>query len=324
MTRKEHRDGGVGAARSRSRAVTVPTRAVRLLTGIAVIAVLLVGLRRAVPLVLARFFRVERVGLDLGPSDFGLDAEEVTIRGPNQRALRGWFVASPSDDRPRPAVLVIHGWNSAASLMLPIVSLVHAAGAHAFFLDARCHGRSDDDRFASMPRFAEDIDAGLRWLRDDVRVMPGCIVLLGHSVGAGASLLAASRDPRVAAVVSIAAMAHPGTLMRANMRAYGVPAPLIALILREIERTVGMPFDAFAPISTISRIRAPVLLVHGGRDNVVPPTDATRLARASAGRARLLVVPEADHASLDAFLLAASEVTSFIEDVLDNCQSGFR
>jgi pimeloyl-ACP methyl ester carboxylesterase len=308
------------SGRCRSRAVTVPTRAVRFLAGVAVIAILIAGLRRAVPLVLARFFRVQRVALELGPSDFGLDAEDVTITGPNHRALRGWFVVAPGDDRPRPAVLVIHGWNSAASLMLPIASLVHAAGAHALFLDARCHGRSDGDRFASMPRFAEDIDAGLRWLRDDARVMPCCVVLLGHSVGAGASLLAASRDLRVAGVVSIAAMAHPGTLMRANMRARGVPAPLITLILREIERTVGLPFDSFAPISTISRIRAPVLLVHGGRDNVVPPTDATRLARASAGRAQQLVVPEADHASLDAFLLAAPGVTSFIEDVLRDCQ----
>ena len=59
-----------------------------------------------------------------------------------------------------------------------------------------------------------------------------CVVLLGHSVGAGASLLAASRDPSVAAVVSIAAMAHPGTLMRANMRARGIPGPLITVILR--------------------------------------------------------------------------------------------
>lgn len=300
--------------------MTDPTRTVRLLTSVAVIAVLVAGLRRAVPLVLARFFRVRRAGLALGPSDFGLDAEDVTIAGSNHRALKGWFVVSPGDDRPRPAVLVIHGWNSAASLMLPIASLVHDAGAHALFLDARCHGRSDDDRFASMPRFAEDIDAGLRWLRDDARVEPTCVVLLGHSVGAGASLLAASRDPRVAGVVSIAAMAHPGTLMRANMHALGVPAPLITVILREIERTVGLPFDTFAPISTISRIRAPVLLVHGGRDNVVPPTDATRLARASTGRARVLIVPEADHTSLDAFLLAAPGVTSFIEDTVRDCR----
>ena len=296
--------------------MTAPTRAVRLLATVAVLAVVARAVRRAVPRVLARFFRVQRVGLELGPSDFGLEAEDVTIAGPNQRALKGWFVACPGEDRARPAVLIIHGWNGAASLMLPIASLVHDAGAHALFLDARCHGRSDEDGFASMPRFAEDLDAGLRWLRDDPRVEPTRVVLLGHSVGAGACLLAASRDPGVAAVVSIAAMAHPGTLMRANMRARSIPGPAITVILREIERAIGLPFDTFAPVSTIARIRAPVLLVHGACDDVVPSTDATRLGEASAGRARVLVVAEADHASLDAFLLAAPAVTSFIQDAV--------
>jgi pimeloyl-ACP methyl ester carboxylesterase len=300
--------------------VAARRRGFRLIAISAVIAVVATGARRAMPRVLARVFRVRRTGLEIDPSDFALTAEDIAIAGPNHRALRAWFVACPGDDLPRPTVLVIHGWNGAASLMLPIASLVHAAGAHALFLDARGHGRSDDDRFASMPRFAEDIDAALRWLRDDARVEPRCVVLLGHSVGAGASLLAASRDPQIAAVVSIAAMAHPGVLMRSNMRARGMPSSLITAILRSIERTIGLSFDAFAPISTISRVRAPVLLVHGGRDEVVPPADATLLAQASAGRARLLVVPEADHASLDAFLDAAPAVTTFIQDAVRDCR----
>lgn len=184
--------------------------AVRLLVAVGVMTVAVVAARFAVPRVLARVFRVRRAGLDLGPGDFGLVAEDVTIAGSNGRMLKGWFAACRLDDQPRPAVLVIHGWNSAASLMLPIAPLVHAAGMHVLFLDACCHGRSDADRYASMPRFADDVEAGIRWLRADRRVEPGCVTLVGHSVGAGAALLVASRDPRVAAVVSIAAMAHPG------------------------------------------------------------------------------------------------------------------
>ena len=184
--------------------MTAPTRTVRLLATIAVVAVLAAGLRRAVPRVLARFFRVRRVGLELGPSDFGLDAEDVTIAGPNHRTLKGWFVASPGTDRTRPTVLVIHGWNSAASLMLPVASLVHDAGAHALFLDARCHGRSDEDGFASMPRFAEDVDAGLRWLRDDPRVEPAASCCSGTP-----SVPVRACSPRVAIPVSRRSSASP-------------------------------------------------------------------------------------------------------------------
>lgn len=290
--------------------------ALRLLGAVGVLTVFVVGARYAAPRVLARIFRVRRAGLELSPGDFGLVAQDVTITGPNGAVLRGWFVACPGNDRPRPAVLVIHGWNGAASLMLPMAPALHAAGAHAFFLDARCHGRSDDDRFASMPRFAEDIEAGLRWLRGDSRVEEACVVLLGHSVGAGAALLVASRDPHVAGVVSIAAMANPGTLMRAAMREHGVPAWMVAAVLREIERTVGLEFDTFAPVSTIAQIRAPVLLVHGEHDDVVPPSDAKRLEHASEGRAQLLVLPEAAHASIDALLLAAPTVTAFIANAV--------
>jgi fermentation-respiration switch protein FrsA (DUF1100 family) len=67
-------------------------------------------------------------------------------------------------------------------------------------------------------------------------------------------------------------------------------------------------------------VPAPVLLVHGACDDVVPPTDATLLEQASAGRARRVIVPGADHASLDAsldaFLVAAPAVTSFIQDAV--------
>ena len=149
-----------------------------LLAGVGVMTAVAAA-RRRVPWVLARIFRVRRAGLELSPDDCGLVAQDVTIAGPNGAMLRGWFAACPGDDSPRPAVLVIHGWNGAASLMLPIAPALHAAGAHAFFLDARCHGRSDDDRFASMPRFAEDIEAGLRWLRSDSRVEPECVVVIG-------------------------------------------------------------------------------------------------------------------------------------------------
>jgi pimeloyl-ACP methyl ester carboxylesterase len=291
--------------------MSIRRAALWLLAGLGVVTAVAAA-RRGVPRILARIFQVRRAGLELSPDDLGLVAQDITIAGPNGATLRGWFAACPGNDSPRPAVLVIHGWNGAASLMLPIAPAIHAAGAHAFFLDARCHGRSDDDRFASMPRFAEDIEAGLRWLRGDPRVEPACAVLLGHSVGAGAALLVASRDPQVAAVVSIAAMAHPGTLMAAAMREHGVPAWVVGVVLREIERTVGLEFDTFAPVSTIAQVHAPVLLVHGERDEVVPSSDARRLEDASEGRARLLVLPEAAHASMDAFVSAAPTVTAFI------------
>ena len=167
-----------------------------------------------------------------------------------------------------------------------------------------------------MPRFAEDIDAALRWLRDDPRVEPARVVLLGHSVGAGASLLAASRDPGVAAVVSIAAMAHPGTLMRANMRARGIPGPVITVILREIERAIGLPFDVRSDLDHLAYPRSRSSSSTADATTWFHPPTRRASSRPPPVAPDCSSLPEADHASLDAFLLAAPAVTSFIQDAV--------
>ena len=203
-------------------------------------------------------------------------ALDVRLTAANGLTLRGWFISVPEAEGARPAALVIHGWGGDAGDMAQLADPLLAAGMHVLLLDARCHGRSDDDEFVSMPRFAEDVETGLTWLRQRGDVDRSRIVLVGHSVGAGACLLVASRDHSVAAVVSIASMAHPEVFM-ARTLGKRLPGPLTTLALRYIERTIGLRFETFAPVRTIGRIKAPVLVVHGDRDTTVPVADAYEL-----------------------------------------------
>jgi dienelactone hydrolase len=163
-----------------------------------------------------------------------------------------------------------------------------------------------------MPGFAEDAERACLWLRSNPRVEPEGIVLVGHSVGAGACLLAATRDPRIAAVVSISSMADAAAYMGQSMRRRGVPAIAVSLVLREIERAIGMPFPEFAPIVTIAHLRMPVLLIHGAADTVIPLADAQALHRTAPPGTDLLVVPDADHGDFDRFLAVAPAVTEFL------------
>jgi pimeloyl-ACP methyl ester carboxylesterase len=96
------------------------------------------------------------------------------------------------------------------------------------------------------------------------------------------------------------------------MRRRGVPAIAISLVLREIERAVGMRFPEFAPIATIAQLRMPVLLIHGAIDSVIPLTDAQALHRTAPPGTDLLVVPDADHGDIDRFIAVAPAVTDFL------------
>ena len=246
-------------------------------------------------------------------------AVDVAIVTANGATLRGWLRRAPTvlpgEDRQRgAAALVVHGWGGSATDMLPVSEPLLAAGLHVLLLDTRCHGRSDDADLTSMPTFAEDVRAALAWLRTQPHVDPTRIVLVGHSVGAGACLFVAAGDPAIAAVVSLASMADPEEFMSRRLRRW-LPGPLTTLAMRYVEHAIGHRFAEFSPVHTIGRVRAPVLLLHGGRDTTVPLSDAYRLHTQAPDRSTLVVMPDADHGSLEALDGARAAVLSFLRDV---------
>lgn len=283
---------------------------------------------------LLRVYRIPPTPTNPTPADLGLPAEDVELSAVDGTTLRGWFLpampgtgdpathhSGTGDPVPRRAapgatVVVLHGWGSAATDLLPAAPRLVAAGLSLLLIDVRGHGRSDPVDFMSLPRFAEDLEAAISWLRSDPRVDPDRIGVIGHSVGAGACLLAASRDPGIAAVVAIAAMAHPAELIRSSRGLRPAPEALATRVLTTIEDTIGHRFDAFAPINTIGRITAPVVVLHGDDDTTVPPRDAARLVDAAGGVARLRLVPGAGHRAVTPFLPLVPELATFLRRAL--------
>ncbi len=273
------------------------------------------ALRRLVHGAILRGLRAPRLQHAHGPGEQGIAADrvrEVRIPGPRGRQLFGWLVSPPATaHRPAPAVLAMHGWGANAAMMWPVVPPLHAAGFAVLLIDARCHGRSDDEAFTSMPRFAEDIAAGLAWLRSQPDIAADRLALLGHSVGAAAALLHTSRHHDVRAVVSLSAFAHPREVMRRFMAEKRVPYTVLGwYVLRHVQRVIGVSFDDIAPLATLARVRCPTLLVHGRADGTVPVEDARRLLAVS-GNARLLLV-DGDHDLREALAPHAGTLVDFL------------
>jgi pimeloyl-ACP methyl ester carboxylesterase len=259
---------------------------------------LLVGLRW----VIYRSLAPERIVETRTPADVGLSHQGITFPTENGKSLFGWFIPTSREGR-SPAVVLLHGWGGNAETLLSLAQLLHHAGFALLFVDARCHGQSDEDSFASMPRFAEDLGHAIDWLNQRDDIDPHAIAAIGHSVGAAASLLAASRRDDIAAVVSIAAFNHPVTMMRRWFAAKGIPyRPIGWLMLRYVEWVIGHRFDDIAPINTIRRVRCPALLVLGAEDSTVPVSEAHAIHAARSGdHVQLKVVAGShdDYADLD-------------------------
>ena len=177
------------------------------------------------------------------PDEHGLQASAVRIPGADGLQLFGWYAASNLVD-PRPVAVLLHGWGGNASNLLPAAITLHEAGYAVLLVEARNHGRSDHSGHSSLPRFAQDLDSAIDWLAAQPYVDAGALVAMGHSVGAAAALLSASRRSDLAAVVSVSSFAHPEQLMQSWLAQRRVPYwPLGWLVNRYLARIIGARFD---------------------------------------------------------------------------------
>lgn len=247
------------------------------------------------------------------PADFGLPYQEPSIRTRTGKTLFAWWLPTAT---PAPTIILLHGWGGNAELMLPLAQPLHAAGLNVLLLDARNHGRSDSASFSSLPRFAEDVAEAIDWVRRQGKGQTDHIVLLGHSVGGGAVLFEASRRRDIAAVISIAAFAHPEWMMRRYLGQFRTPELFTVAILRYIEWVIGHHYDEIAPLYTACRITCPVLLIHGTADETVPVTDALAIRNNCPKESvELLLIENADHESVQMIEQHASQLVSFLTRV---------
>jgi len=275
------------------------------------------GLRAVLHQLILRGLRAPRVVHHLFDSTADATGHAVRLATANGKTLFGWFVPLPGVHR-APTVLVMHGWGANAAMMAACLAPLKSAGMAVLLLDARCHGLSDDDNFTSLPRFAQDIQAGLDWLTQQPAVDGQRLAVIGHSVGAGAALLCAARGRDVRAVVSISAFAHPYEVMRRLMASKHIPYPVFGwYVLRHVQRVIGERFDDIAPLHSIVQVRCPVLLVHGTEDETVPFEDAQRI-QAAGGAGRVVLMGVAGHHDpSDALEEELPQVVDFLRRALD-------
>jgi alpha/beta superfamily hydrolase len=182
------------------------------------------------------------------------------------------------------------------------------AGFMAVRFDKRGSGQSGGrSESAGLEDYAEDIRSIIKWLSARKDVDPKHIAVIGHGDGAWIALLAAARDKRISAIVSIAAPATTGSELvleqqrQALSRTNGSQSDLDAKVelQKKIQSAVltgrgweGVPTAlrrqadtplfqsilSFDPARVLDDVRQPMLFVHGQLDREVPVSHLERLA----------------------------------------------
>ena len=262
------------------------------------------------------------------PSALGLAFEALAVPSDDLQVPAWWIPANDGDEGP--AVVLVHGWESARDRTLPLAWFLHAAGFHVLTFDVRGHGQNEPETLPmSAGEFGRDALAAFRFVIERADVTNAAI--LGHSLGAIGALLGAAADPRVAAVVATSTPADPARLTRQTFRLARLPIPdpiaypLAWWTTRVFTKPRGHRPSEVSATAAVRRYRGPLLLVHGDADRVVPIGHLARLeaaaraARANdrgAGPVESLVLPGGEHSWLYEFPAYRVAVARFLAQAL--------
>lgn len=222
------------------------------------------------------------------------DYEELRLVSRDGLKLRAWLARGSPD---RSAAVVIHGLGDSLESYQEHARLLRSRGHTVLLVDLRAHGGSEGNLTTLGGLEQEDVRAGMRTLREH-RLAGRGLLLLGHSIGAVAGLLAAAGEPDLRAVVVEAPFdSYRATIAHHAWLLYKIPswAPIIPIAIAMAEWRAGFDADAVDCVAAARRIRAPLLAIVDGIDPRMPEAVVRRIVDAHPGPKRLWVCPGADH-----------------------------
>ena len=217
-------------------------------------------------------------------------AREVWLATADGLSLVSWYLR-PREGRP--VILYFHGNGGNIGHRAHRMQRFGGEGYGVLMLEYRGYGGNPGG--PSEAGFYADGQAAVDFLEHE-GIVPARVVLYGESLGTGVAVQVAATRPIGALILesaytSIAAVAQ-----------YHYPYVPAALLI----------WDRFDSVSRIAAVKAPVLVLIGGRDAIVPDRFSRALYDAAPEPKEVWFAPDAGHEELEGFG-ALDQVVSFIE-----------
>jgi len=214
------------------------------------------------------------------PVLLGLDrVAETRLRTADGLDILAWNL--PAGHADAPMLLYLHGNGGSLAYRADRLRRFEVLGWGALVVQWRGYGGNPGQ--PSETGLAEDARAGLRTLQE-AGVPAARIVLWGESLGTGLAIRLAAEQPRAVAAVILES---PYTSLLALARQH-YPVLPSGLLLR----------DRYDSLALIPQVEAPLLVLQGARDVLVPPAMGREIAAAARAPVRVWEAPLAGHNEL--------------------------
>ena len=219
----------------------------------------------------------------------------VTFTSDGHKLLGTLFIA-PRDD-PKPTAILLHGIPGIEKNVDLALTLRENGWNSLLFHYRGCWGSEGDYTLNTIPT---DVTAALDYLSNGrhPQVDAGKLVLIGHSLGGWAAILAAADDDRVHAVAVIGAVTDPRPLIEfdAEVAAEHFTPWLNGMTPQQFEDQWRALGSDFAPVEHVVRLAPrPLLIIHAEADADVPVSQAHALAERARQPHNIIIHPDANH-----------------------------
>lgn len=246
----------------------------------------------------------------VGAAPAELDAANVTFPSGSGSTIHAWY--SPGTPGSG-AVLLLHGVGADRSAMSGRALFLHALGYSVLALDFQAHGESLGKHITVGDLESHDVVAAVDYLR---RALPDeRLGAIGVSMGAAAVVLSRQPLPLSAVVLESMYPTIEEALADRLKLALGDRGPLCTpLLVMQLKPRLGISASRLHPIDDISRLGAPLLLIHGAEDQHTTLAEAKRVFAAAREPKTFWEVPRAAHVDLHYFARAEYErrVSAFL------------
>jgi len=207
------------------------------------------------------------------PKDYGLEYEEAWFEAEDGVRLHGWWVPRPG----APVYLWFHGNAGNISHRLENIKLLHdLTEVQIFIFDYREYGRSQGE--INREGTFKDAAAAYRYVTRTRQTPAEQVVLFGRSLGTALATDLATRVPCRSLILE-----SPFTNSSDMAKLF---APFM------FDWRPSIPYDN---IGKIEKIKAPVLVIHGEQDEVIPVAMGRRVFAAAPEPKELYILPDAHH-----------------------------
>ena len=228
-------------------------------------------------------------------------ASEVWFTTADGIRLHGWFFENRANPETT-TIIFFHGNTGNIRDVDWVGQRLYERGFNVLLFDYRGYGASEGDAENETGIYA-DGDAALAFVIEEKGVVPRKIVLYGQSLGTTVVADVASRQ-QIGAVILESGLSSASSLA-------GHALPWLPQRLHFLGK------NRFESAQKLAKVKAPVLIVHGDPDPVIPVTEARLLFEAANEPKRLLIFPGAGHnvfGSLgDPYL---DQITNFINEAI--------